>query len=61
MFTDRLNSASREALRGDAFQEYMKKYSYVPAWTSPEDMQKLVTAEVDQWTRIVREACVPLQ
>lgn len=58
---ERLNSASREALRSDAFQEYIKKYGYIPAWTSPEDMQKLVTAEVEQWTRIVREAGVPLQ
>jgi len=39
----------------------MKKYSYVPAWTSPEVMQKLVTAEVGQWPRILREAGVPLQ
>ena len=58
---DMLNSASREALRSDAFQKYMKKYSYVPAWSSSEDMQKLITAEVEQWTRIVREAGVPLQ
>ena len=58
---DKLNSVSREALRSDAFQEYMKKYGYIPAWTSPEDMQRLVMAEVEQWTRIVRDAGIPLQ
>ena len=58
---DRLNGMIRESLRAPELQEYLKKQTYVAAWMTPEDMQKLVVQEVEQWTRVVRDVGVPLQ
>ena len=58
---DKLNGGIRAALQVPEVQDYMKKQTYVAAWMTPEEMQKLVVREVDQWTRVVRDVGVPLQ
>jgi tripartite-type tricarboxylate transporter receptor subunit TctC len=57
----KLNATLKDTLQGPEIQDYMKKQTYVAAWMTPEDLQKLVTREVDQWTRVVRDVGVPLQ
>ena len=47
--------------RSPEMLDYMKKQSCAAAWMTPEDMQKLLVREVDQWSRVVREVGVPLQ
>lgn len=58
---DKLNAMIRDSLRSPEMLDYMKKQSYAAAWMTPEDMQKLLVREVDQWSRVVREVGVPLQ
>jgi tripartite-type tricarboxylate transporter receptor subunit TctC len=58
---DRLHAAIVQALKDPATQEAYRKIGQFPAFSTPEEFQKLIRDETDKWARVTREAKIEPQ